>query len=237
MKTKIKSSAIVGICLLACVVSLPACAQIKSWVTKPGIVEVLKPAQTNLVDVVTTNATESAAITNTDGTIIPPHTVFTLTTNVTPIISPAITFTNLELSPLVQTGITSADTAASAAGIPWAHTVATGILGLLALFLSYTNTSAKRKLQDEITSHTETASALTITEDVAKTLVQNFEQLRQVALTIPGYTRDIDDKVMTAIQTVQEIAGVKSHVNDLVDANTNTTIPGSGAVVTTSAVK
>jgi ABC-type transporter Mla subunit MlaD len=62
---------------------------------------------------------------------------------------------------------------------------------------------------------------------VAQTLVQNFEQLRQVALTIPGYTRQIDDKVMTAVQVAQQIAGVKDQINTLVDNTTATTIPGN----------
>ena len=57
-------------------------------------------------------------------------------------------------------------------------------------------------------------------QDVAQTLVQNFEQLRQVALTVPGYTRQIDDKVMTAIQVAQQIAGVKDQINALVDEHT-----------------
>lgn len=197
----------------------------------------LRPAQTNVVQTLTTNTTESVAITNTDGTTIPPHQVFTITTNFASVVLPPVYFTNLDLSDTVKSGVTTADNAASAAGIPWAHTVATGVLGIVGALLGYFNLRNKRKLQDEIDNHAETSDALAMTEDVAKTLVQNFEQLRQVALTVPGYSRDIDDKVMSAIQTVQEIAGVKSVINDLVDEHTGTTIPGSGAVTTTTVVK
>jgi hypothetical protein len=233
MKTKTRSILAVGVCLLS-LAALSACAQLKSslssWAVKPGKVEVLRPAQTNLVQTVTTNTADSVAITNVDGTIIPPHTVFTIVTNITPIIQPAVVFTNLALAPLVQNGIATVDTTASAAGIPWAHTAATAVLAGLGLFLSWTNSRNKRKLQASIADHAETSDALDTAQDVAQTLVQNFEQLRQVALTVPGYTRDIDDKVMTAVQVAQQIAGVKGEINDLVDDHTNTTIPGGGTI-------
>jgi hypothetical protein len=76
-------------------------------------------------------------------------------------------------------------------------------------------------------SHEHTKRALGVAQDVAQTLVQNFEQLRQVALTVPGYTRQLDDKVMTAIQVAQQIAGVKDQINSLVDEHTGTTLPGN----------
>jgi hypothetical protein len=226
MKTKTSSLLVVGVCLMATALSFTACAQLKNWVTKPGDVEVLRPAETNLVQTLTTNTLENAAVTNTDGTIVPPHTVFTIVTNLTPVVTPPVYFTNLALAPIVQSGIASADTAASAAGLPWAHTVAEIMLGLLGVTVAFFNTRNKRLLQTEIGNHAETQAALGTAEDVGKTLVQNFEQLRQVALSVPGYTRAVDDKVMTAVQVAQEIAGIKGPINDLVDEHTNTTIPG-----------
>jgi hypothetical protein len=145
---------------------------------------------------------------------------------VTPVVQPAVFFTNLDLAPIVQNGINAADTAASAAGIPWSHTVAEIVLAVIGGLLSWTNYRNRQKLLSEIDNHAGTQSALSQAQAVAQTLVQNFEQLRQVALTIPGYTRQIDDKVMTAIQVAQQIAGVKDEINTLVDNNTNPTLPG-----------
>jgi hypothetical protein len=204
-----------------------ACAQLKSWVTKPGQVEQLQPAITNLVTIVTTNVITVPAQTNaTTGAVTPPAVSYQFATNITPVVQPAVYFTNLDLAPIVQNGITAADTAASAAGIPWSHTAAEIVLAAIGALLSWTNFRNRQKLLSEITNHTGTQTALGEAQAVAQTLVQNFEQLRQVALTIPGYTRQIDDKVMTAIQVAQQIAGVKDQINTLVDNNTNPTLPG-----------
>jgi hypothetical protein len=212
---------------VTCLFGFTACGQLKSWVTQPGQVEQLQPAITNLVTIVTTNIITIPAQTNaTTGVVIPPSVNYQLATNMTPVVQPAVYFTNLDLAPLVQNGITAADTAASAAGIPWSHTVAEIILAIIGALLSWTNFRNRQKLLSEITNHTGTQSSLSEAQAVAQTLVQNFEQLRQVALTIPGYTRQIDDKVMTAIQVAQQIAGVKDQINTLVDNNTNPTLPG-----------
>jgi hypothetical protein len=221
------STAILLLSVVTCLCGFTACAQLKSWVTSPGEVEQLQPAITNVVTVVTTNVVAIPAQTNAaTGAVTPATTNYQLTTNATPVVQPAVYFTNLDLSPIVQSGITAADTAASAAGIPWSHTVAEIVLAVIGALLSWTNFRNRQKLLGEISSHTGTQSALSEAQAVAQTLVQNFEQLRQVALTIPGYTRQIDDKVMTAIQVAQQIAGVKDQINTLVDNNTNPTLPG-----------
>jgi hypothetical protein len=222
-----KSTAILLLCIATCLFGFTACAQLKSWVTQPGKVEQLAPATTNLVTIVTTNILVIPAQTNAaTGEVTPPTTNVQLSTNVTPVVQPAVYFTNLDLTPIVQNGINAADTAASAAGIPWSHTVAEIVLALIGALLSWTNFRNRQKLLSEINNHSGTQDALSQAQAVAQTLVQNFEQLRQVALTIPGYTRQIDDKVMTAIQVAQQIAGVKDQINTLVDSNTNPTLPG-----------
>jgi len=222
-----KSTASLVLIAAACLFGFTACAQLKSWVTQPGKVEQLAPAATNLVTVVTTNIVVTPAQTNAaTGAVTPPTTSVQLTTNVTPVVQPAVYFTNLDLAPIVQNGINAADTAASAAGIPWSHTAAEIVLAIIGGLLSWTNYRNRQKLLSEIGNHAGTQSALSQAQAVAQTLVQNFEQLRQVALTIPGYTRQIDDKVMTAIQVAQQIAGVKDQINTLVDNNTNPTLPG-----------
>jgi len=76
-------------------------------------------------------------------------------------------------------------TAASAAGTPWSHTAAEIALARLGALLSWTNLRERQQLVSEISSHTDTQSELSQAQDVAQTLVQNFEQLRQAALTIP----------------------------------------------------
>ncbi|HEX4262763.1 MAG TPA: hypothetical protein VH597_00375 [Verrucomicrobiae bacterium] len=222
-----KSIAILLLSTITCLFGFTACGQLKSWVTQPGQVEQLQPAITNIVTIVTTNIITIPAQTNaTTGVVIPPSVNYQLATNIAPIVQPAVYFTNLDLAPMVQNGITAADTAASAAGIPWSHTVAEIVLAVIGALLSWTNFRNRQKLLSEITSHTGTQGSLSEAQAVAQTLVQNFEQLRQVALTVPGYTRQIDDKVMTAIQVAQQIAGVKDQINTLVDNNTNPTLPG-----------
>jgi len=222
-----RSTAILLLTTVTCLCGFTACAQLKSWFTQPGAVEQLAPATTNLVTVVVTNTITLPAQTNTTtGEITPPSFSVQLITNVAPVVHPATYFTNVALAPIVQNGITAADTAASAAGIPWSHTVAEIVLALIGAVLSWTNFRNRQQLLSEINTHANTQSSLSVAQDVAQTLVQNFEQLRQVALTVPGYTRQIDDKVMTAIQAAQQIAGVKDQINALVDEHTGTTLPG-----------
>jgi hypothetical protein len=213
--------------LAVATLSLAACGTFKKLVGSPGTVEELRPATTNNYPTIITNIVQRPAATNEDGSVTPPGTVVTVVTNIVPVVQPAIFFTNLVVAPGVKGGIATADSLASASGIPWAHTAATGVLAALTIFLTWSNNRDKKKLQTSIADHTQTADALGTAQDVAKTLVENFEQLRTVALTIPGYTRAIDDKVMTAVQVAQQIAGVKSEINNLVDEHTPTTIPGA----------
>jgi len=221
------STAILLLTTVTCLCGFTACAQLKSWFTQAGTVEQLAPATTNLVTLIATNTVAVPATTNAaTGEITPGRVEFLLTTNVEPVVQPAVYFTNLALAPIVQNSISAADTAASAAGIPWSHTVAEVVLAALGGLLSWTNLRNRQRLISEINGHSNTQSALSTAQDVAQTLVQNFEQLRQVALTVPGYTRQIDDKVMTAIQAAQQIAGVKDQINALVDEHTGTTLPG-----------
>ncbi len=221
------STAILLLTTVSCLCGFSACAQIKSWFTQPGAVEQLAPATTNLVTVIVTNTITLPAQTNaTTGEVTPPSVQVLLATNVAPVVHAATYFTNLALAPIVQTSISAADTAASTAGIPWSHTVAEIVLALIGGVLSWTNLRNRQQLLSEIDNHTNTQNALSTSQDVAQTLVQNFEQLRQAALTVPGYSRQIDDKVMTAIQAAQQIAGVKDQINALVDEHTGTTLPG-----------
>jgi hypothetical protein len=223
-----RSTAILLFTSATCLCGFTACAQLKSWFTQPGTVQQLAPATTNLVTLIATNAITIPAQTNAaTGVVTPPSVQYQFTTNVAPVVQPAVYFTNLALAPAISTGIASADTMASAAGVPWSHTAAEVTLAALGAFLSWTNLRNRQKLAAEIDNHSTTQSSLNTAQDVAQTLVQNFEQLRQAALTVPGYTRQIDDKVMTAIQVAQQLAGVKDQINALVDEHTGTTLPGN----------
>jgi len=223
-----KSTAILLLTTGTCLCGFTACAQLKSWFTQPGAVQQLAPATTNLVTLITTNAVAVPAQTNAvTGEVTPPSVQYQVTTNVTVLVRPATYFTNLALAPIVGNGIAAADTAASAAGIPWSHTIAEIVLAAVSALLSWTNFRNRQRLVSEVNNHSNTQGALSVAQDVAQTLVQNFEQLRQVALTVPGYTRQIDDKVMTAIQVAQQLAGVKDQINTLVDQHTEATLPGN----------
>ena len=222
-----RSTAKLLLIAVTCHWSFTACAQLKSWLTQPGTVEQLAPATTNLVMLITTNSITLPAQTNAaTGEITPATIQVQLATNLAPVIQPAVYFTNLTLAPIAQNGIAAADTAASAAGIPWSHTISEIVLALIGGVLSWTNLRNRQRLISEMGNHANTQNSLSMAQDVAQTLVQNFEQLRQVALTVPGYTRQIDDKVMTAVQAAQQIAGVKDQINTLVDEHTGTTLPG-----------
>ena len=223
-----KSSAVLLLTCVTCLCGFTACAQLKSWFTQPGAVVQLAPATTNLVTIIATNAIAVPAQTNAaTGEVTPPSVQYQFTTNIAPMVQSAVYFTNLALAPIVQNSIAAADTAASAAGIPLSHTIAEIVLAALGAVLSWTNLRNRQRLVSEIDNHSGTQNSLGMAQDVAQTLVQNFEQLRQVALTVPGYTRQIDDKVMTAIQAAQAIAGVKDQINALVDEHTGTTLPGN----------
>ncbi len=199
----------------ASVALLSGCAGSGNLLLSPGKVDVLRPAQTNLVAIVVTN--------------LAPDGLPQVVTNLQPIILPAITYTNMELSAVASGTIKAAGVAGGLAGVPFSGAIAQGLLAVISLALSWLAVRAKRKLQAEIDGHAETSESLAVAQDVAKTLVLNLETLRKTALTIPGYTADVDNKVMTVIQQVQEAAGVKGVVNDIVDANTGYTLGGEAA--------
>ncbi len=66
-------------------------------------------------------------------------------------------FTNGTLSKKLVDAVHAADSAASAAGVPWAHTAAEGFLGGAALAVTWWNRNRRKKLIEE---HTQTKDAL-----------------------------------------------------------------------------
>lgn len=197
--------------IAALCVLLTGCGTMGDLLIRPGAVEQLRPAQTNYVTLVVTNTVEGQQF---------------VTTNLQPVILPALWFTNKELTTIASSTIQAAGVGGVAAGIPFSPIIANALLAVIGIALAWINARNRRKLLAEQSGHAETAQALALAEDVGKTLVVNLEQLRKTALSIPGYTPAIDNQVMTVIQQVQEAAGVKSAVNDLVDQHTGFTLGG-----------
>lgn len=194
---------------------------------------VVKPATTNYVEEVRTNYTSVtnyvtnvveivAASTNaTTGEVTPaivqPHILPaitfapTYTTNISEIRTPPLIYTNLSLAPWVPA---TTQVVAEASGVPWATSAAglitTGIAGVMAWI------NRKRQLEAE-------GKALTW-QTATEVVVQNVEHMRQAAQEIPGYTTEIDTKLVRAMEAAQRAAGVKQVIAGVVDVKTDRTL-------------
>jgi hypothetical protein len=222
------------------------CGTMSRLLGTAGSVEQLAPQRTNYLAQVTTNyetilartaPAQTITRTNADGTVdtitVPapvtgPVVREVYTTNIVPVILPAVYFTNQVLAPSVTSAIQGAGQIAGTAGIPWTQTAAGALVAAAGLFVTWNNRRQKQSLLDQLADHQEQLTAadeaLQTAQTVAGTLVDNFESLRKVALTIPGYTPDLDHKVMDAVKTVQALAGVKSDIHDLVEQRTDDTV-------------
>ena len=190
---------------LLLVISVSGCATVRKALYSERAVQVA-PASTNAVVVYLTNAVPNS-VTNqlpTGQVEVVHSTNWVIQTSTNYVVTPASWTTNLVVRPEVQT----ATATVSAAPVPGAGLAASLASLAIAGYASWIN----RKNQN-------TAN------QVAGTLVDNFEHLRQVALSIPGYTPEIDDKVMQVVKGQQLDAGVKGAINTLVDARTDTTAP------------
>lgn len=206
-----------------------------SSLVKQQVVEA-RPARTNLVQVLVTNTittTEyvtnvvvTAASTNATGVVTPPSMQtqilpqlvlsMQVTTNVTGIVTPALYYTNVVLDPTLSSGV---QTVGNLIPVPFAGTVASGLLALSTLVFGFLNNRNKAKVVALADAHSDTLSALDQAKLVGQTLVQNIETIRGVALQVPGYAEQ-DAKVMSIVQQVQRAAGVKTDVHDLVEKHT-----------------
>ena len=221
MKTKQFALGLAAVAALA--LTLTGCGTAGNLLTQPGTIETLRPAQTNYVTITATNL---VTVTNTVDGVETVTATPVVSATVQPVILPAITFTNQAVSAMATTALNSAGVGGTMLGVPFSPLIVQALLAAAALAVTWLNQRNRRKLLAEQAGHAETADALALAEDVGKTLVLNLEQLRKTALQVPGYTPDIDNRVMTIIQQVQEAAGVKSVVNDLVDEHTGYTLGG-----------
>jgi uncharacterized protein (DUF934 family) len=183
----------------------------------------LRPAQTNYVPVVTakTNAVITTnSFTTTVGkearTVSTPITnyIVTVETNTLPVILPAITYQSNYVAAPWQA---ATSTIGEIAPFPYAHTVATGLLAVAGTVLGWMNRRNAAKAKANLTALGEAKIA-------AETLVDNFESLRKVALTIPAYKDGLDAKVMDAVKTAQRLSGVKDAIGKIVDDRTENTL-------------
>lgn len=222
------------ILLILALVSLTGCS---SLIVKRTPVELL-PARTNIVQVVTTNVvtrevwtTNSVQVapqrTNDLGQILAPVfqlmpvreliSTLSLQTNLTPIISPPVWMTNLSLAPTATSAI---ETAGNLAPVPWGGLLGQGLTALAGVGFAAYNWFGKRKALKAAGEAQSTAQTF---EDATVATVKGLEELRKVALKVPGYTEQIDRSVMQVVQGIQVAAGVKKVVADIVDDHTGTT--------------
>ena len=218
-KAKLTSPLIMKTRLLAVLLVLPAllsgCGLSSHLLSKSGPVELIAPETTNLVETVTTNTVYVPAQLNQAGQIVQPASVQPiLATNFTPVIHPAVYFTNSQISGLVTGGVKTLDNALAVAGVPWEHTAATGLLALGSLYVAWLNRRTKQKLIDEQNAHADTHEALGTAKAAVGTVLDSFQSLREVAKSLPGYSADLDQKEMHGFQIAQAVAGpdVAAHI-------------------------
>lgn len=183
----------------------------------------IRPQVTNYVDVVVTK-TNIVLSTNTVATTVGGETrilatpvtnvVVTVSTNSLPVVIPAVTYQSNYIAAPWQT---ASSAIGAVAPLPWASVAVTGLLALTTTALGYMNRRNAAKARASL-------DALGEVTIVAETLVDNFESLRKAALEIPAYKTSMDSKVMDAVKLVQRVAGVKGHIDKLVDDRTENTL-------------
>jgi hypothetical protein len=189
---------------------------------------ILRPAQTNDVALRVTNSVPQLTQTEVVRTELNPvpggpelritntvtltNLVLRVETNVIRVIIPEVAYTNVSLSPVLTTGV---QVAGELAPVPWAG-AASGIFGVLSGgIIAWINNSRRKKALDEAYTWEETAGVL----------VDNVEAVRKEALKLPGYTKELDAKVVRGLEVAQRVAGVKDRVHTLVEERTDDTVP------------
>lgn len=201
---------------------------------------VVRPAQTNQVDVVSTNLASvveskvetvvvKPAYQKADGTFVPAviDTRIVNTTNFIPtlvtqrmeVVTPAVTYDERTINPAVIQG---GERIASLTGVPWLDTGVTVAGALGAAVMTFFNNRNKKRAIAEAEGRKAAEGALETAETVGVTVVQSFEELRRAALKIPAYAEK-DSEVMRLIQKLQDAAGVRPEIANIVNEETDTT--------------
>jgi hypothetical protein len=220
-----------------CAVLLLLCAGCSSFGITRTPVE-LVPARTNVIQVVTTNviqrevwSTNTVQVapqrTNDAGITLPPlfslqpvrDLVATqiLQTNLQPVITPPVWFTNLALSDGVTTAI---QTAGDLAPVPWGGILGQGVTAIAGVAFGVMNWFGRRKALKQAGEAQTTADTF---KDATKATVLGFEELRKIALRVPGYTEEMDKNIMRVVTGIQVAAGVQPVVAAIVDEHTGYT--------------
>jgi hypothetical protein len=192
----------------------------------------LREARTNTIERVVTNyvtathyitnlVTIVPASTNAAGEVLVPAIVqpqvvplvtrqAVVTTNLEVLYMPPVVTTNYSLAP----GLVGAvQTAGELAPVPWGGALGSGVIAVAGIVFGWFNRRrALKALGEKETWQT-----------AAKTVVENFEELRKTALRIPQYAK-IDGQIMNIVKGAQLAAGVKPEITGLVDAITDHTV-------------
>lgn len=139
-------------------------------------------------------------------------------------VTPEVAYTNVSLNPAVSSAV---QVGGAVAPVPWAGAAA-GIFGTVTsgIFAFINNRRRKEALEKARQASGEATTALSDAEQWAETariLVENVEAVRQQAMKLPGYTADIDKKVVRVLEETQRAAGVKARVQELVEEHTGYT--------------
>jgi hypothetical protein len=195
---KLLISVLLAVSVCGCATVRKALYTEKPVQVSPASTNSVVTAVTNAVPTITTNTLTSGDVIVTRGT----NYQVALTTNY--VVLPAVWTTNLVGKPEVETATTAAGSA-PVPGAPIAASIASLAIAAYASWVNRRNQATAAK--------------------VAGTLVDNFERLRQVAMSIPGYTPAVDDALMVQVKDSQAAAGVKSIINEIVDNRTEATTP------------
>lgn len=190
---------------------------------------VLRAAQTNDVPVLVTNLAPDVVHREVVSTRLNPvpggpeilttnlvaetNLVRRVETNIIRVITPEVAYTNVSLSPAVGAAV---EVGGAVAPVPWASTAA-GIFGTITGgIFAFINNRRRKAALGEAQSWA----------DTSRVLVENVEAVRKQAMNLPGYTEEIDRKVVRGLEAAQRVAGVKAKVEGLVENFTeNTTDP------------
>lgn len=230
-----KSRQVIGAALMLVIgLMLTGCS---SLVVKRTPVEIA-PTRTNIVQLVTTNiaqrevwATNTVQVapqrTNELGVVLPPVfqlqpvkdliTTQILQTNLQAVVLPSVWFTNLSLADGAGAAI---KTIGELAPVPYGGLAGEAVAGLAGLVFGAVNWFGRRKALKAAGVAQSNAEQF---RDATQATVMGFEQLRKVALKVPGYTADIDKNVMQVVQGIQVAAGVKEVVHAIVEEHTEST--------------
>lgn len=197
---------------------LVGCGSTKGLFVKESV-EVLRPAQTNMVELVSvaTNIVTDV-VTNANGRpMVLSATNLISTTNYHQVVIPPILYTNKEFSDGLNSGVKGAGRVASNLGVPFADTIASSLAALGALFWGWRNRRGKREaleaLDGEKVERSKVEQMRSLAEDAVATLTLNIDNVLETARSVDGFTDKHEANVKRVLKQAQKLTGV----HDLVE--------------------